>query len=277
LPELEFKRPVFEFLDDRGVDRKVHEARELGREHGRVGVPGPNHLEAPQVNAYADEAERSLGQISRDWHEMNRVLRGEWCRLRHQLPGRKQQLPAAKTAVKRAERREEEKRRLYDERLEAARAAPRGTRHRIGRIPYVLGLAAVFLIDVPLNSVVFQIFGESQLATWLLAAFLGILIVPGAHLLGIQLRNGFPDKVATALATVVPLGVTFAIAILRARFLDEDDADLRGSIGVLLFFLFNLAVFCSRRLPFVPPTRPVRAGTRRGRLRAQDRPEGTGG
>ncbi len=243
LPELEFKRPIFEPLGDRGVKRKIEEARKLGREHGRIGVPGPDHDRAFAVGSYKDDAEHLLEQIARDWHEINRVLRGEWCRLRRLLEDRDKQLPAARTAVKKAEKRADEKQAIYDARLQAANDAAPWTRHRIGRLAYILGMIAVFLVDVPLNAVVFQIFGENQLATWALAALLGILVVPAAHVLGIQLRNRFPDRIATAGAVILPLILIVAIAVLRTTYLQENDVNIGGPLGVLLFLAFNLAVF----------------------------------
>jgi hypothetical protein len=243
--ELEFKRPVFEFLSERAIDKELNKARSLGAEHGRAGVPGPDHPDAMQANAYSDEGERLLGQISRDWHEVNRVLRGEWCRLREVLGDREKQVPAAQAAVQGAQKRVDDKRKLHEKQLAAARAARPGTRHRIGRVAYALGLLAVFLVDVPLNAAVFQIFGENQLATWLLAGLIGILVVPGAHLLGTQIRNGFPDRVISAAALGVPLIFIIAVASMRVMYLEDTETDVGGPLGVFLFIAFNLAVFGS--------------------------------
>jgi hypothetical protein len=243
--ELDFKRPQFEFEGESGAKRQRNEARALGTEHGRKGLPGPDQPEALQASAYSDKAEQILAQISREWHHVNSELRGHWCRLRHLHAERQKQVPAAETAVRKAQAKVDAKDRLYEKQRAAARSARPGTRHRIGRISYTIGLIAVFLVDVPLNAAVFQIFGENQLATWALAALLGILVVPAAHVLGTQIRNSFPDRVITAAATVVPLVLILAIAIIRTKYLEENNVDVGGALGVFLFLAFNLAVFAS--------------------------------
>lgn len=247
LPELEFKRPTFEPLGERGIDRKIAAARALGAEHGKVGLPGPDHVDVAAVNAYVDEGEGLLLQIARDWHDINGKLRGEWCRLRQLVRGREKQLPAAQAVLDSAQRRVNDKQVASDMLRSEAQAAPRGSRYHIGRLPYIAGLVALFLIDVPLNAAVFQIFGENQIATWVLAGLLGVLVVPLAHILGIQIRHSFPSRTMTAIAVVGPLLLIVAVAFLRTKYLQENNINLgaSGAVGVVLFIAFNLAVFSS--------------------------------
>lgn len=241
--DLKFKKPVWSQLDE-GTEVKA--ARKLGAEHGKVGVPGANDHDCAAFNRYRQIAERTLAAVAQDWNEMNRVLRGEWSRLRPRLGDSESQVGPLRAAAKKIEKLVDDKQRLYDERRRVVDALDAHHRHRIGPVAYVLGLAAVFLIDVPLNSVVFQIFGEDPISTFLLAALLGILLVPAAHLLGIQMRNGFPDRIAGSIATAVPLLLIFGIAYLRTQYLEATNSEvLTGLPGVLIFLTFNLAVFTS--------------------------------
>lgn len=248
LGDLEFKRPVFHLRDHQDSQREIKNARSLGAEHGRRGVPGPDHSDAPQVNAYSDRAEQVLGQIGRDWHHVDGLLRAEWCRLQRLLPDRERRLGSLRRAVSEAEARVSSRQKVYEEQLATARRGRKGVGYQIGRTAYALGLSAVFLVDVPINAVVFEVLGESQLATYLLAAMIGILIVPGAHLLGVQARSGFPDRVVTAAALAVPLIFMAGVAILRTGYVNEnvEDAPISsGPLWILVFFGLNLTVFAS--------------------------------
>jgi hypothetical protein len=244
LRDLEFAQRVHPLSDQQKQKRK-EEARKIGSRDGKKGFPGRDHAEVPQVNAYIDEAEDVIGTISYDWHDRNKVLLGEWCRRLPLIAALESQVAALSSRVAQADKRVEAKRVLHEKELAKARSAKPGTRSLIGRVPYIIGLAAVFAVDVPLNAVVFQIFGESEVVTWALAVLLGILVVPGAHLLGMQIRGGFPDRFITAATIVLPFGLIIAVATLRTIYVGSEDAGLSGALGFLVFFLFNLAVFGS--------------------------------
>ena len=233
-------------LPPRSRDATVAEARKLGKEQGRSGIPGRQQAYAPGYKKYNDAAEHRMSEVAEHWKKINLVLRGEWCRRRSVLGELEKGLPAAQASVAKAKTRVANKQKLYDERYSALHAEDYTRRFRIGRIPYVLGLVAVFCLDVPLNASVFQIFGEQPWATWVLALFLGIVVVPAAHVFGIQLRHRFSDATAAVLSVAIPLLLIVAVSILREQYVHQyAGLQLNGVEGVFVFIAFNLAVYMS--------------------------------
>ena len=233
-------------LPPRSRDATIEEARKLGKEHGRAGTPGPQQAYALAYKKYNDAAEQRMNEVAAQWRKINLVLRGEWCRRRSVLGELEKGVSAAQEAVSEAKIRVAEKQKLYDQRYKALHAEEYTRRFRISRLSYILGLLAVFCLDVPLNASVFQIFGETPWATWALSAFLGIVVVPAAHVFGIQLRQRFNDPPAAILSVVIPLLLIVAVSILREQYVHQyAGLQLNGTEGVFIFIAFNLAVYMS--------------------------------
>jgi hypothetical protein len=243
--DLEFDKPSWRPLE---MDAAVAEARRRGSEDGRVEVPASRDNNCHHIESLKNDAEQTLSAVGQDWSDMHRKLYGEWSRLWHHAEERETEIPGLEEEVKRLEAIVRRREKTCDERRTAIEHMGAHERHRMSRLAYLLGMGAVFLIDVPLNIVVFDIFNESPLFTYILAGLLGILIVPAAHVLGIQLRNRFNDKVITGLAVAIPLGLVVAIAVLRKDYLQAEHAlakSLNGWTGVAVFIAFNLAIFGS--------------------------------
>lgn len=243
--KLKFEKPHWKPFD---VDDAAEDARRHGAADGRAGVPARNDQVSHRIEALKQAAETTLGGIGQDWADMHRILHGEWARLIHVLHEREGQIRPLREDVKRLDTVVKKRDKTCDDRRAAIEEIGSRERHRMRRLGYILGMTAVFLIDVPLNVVVFNIFSESPLFTYILASLLGILIVPAAHVLGIQLRNRFTDRVITALASIIPLGLMLAIAFLRKDYLEEQHAlakGLTGMGGVVIFLAINLAIFGS--------------------------------
>jgi len=74
------------------------------------------------------------------------------------------------------------------------------TFNKVGRMPlryiphwmYVIFALIIFLGEIPLNAMVFQIFGENQVMTWVMAFVIGLSIPLLAHFVGIKMRE-HPD------------------------------------------------------------------------------------
>lgn len=241
--DLDFKKPVWRPLD---VDDEERKARKEGESDGKLGVPSRNDSVAHALEVYKQRGKEVMDAVAQDWRETNRVLHGEWSRLWHVLQEREEHVPSLQAETHRLDAIVSAKQKAYDARRAAVEKLDPSQRHRIGRVAYIAGLAAVFLIDVPLNSVVFNIFHAQPLETLLLAGLLGILIVPAAHVLGIQLRNGIKDRIASGIAASVPLLFIVGIAYIRKEYLKEHHSKyLTGTSGLLVFVVFNLAIFTS--------------------------------
>jgi predicted nucleic acid-binding Zn-ribbon protein len=226
--------------------REVKRARKAGAADGKRGVPGPTDTVCFPLEVFKQRAEAVMDDIAQAWNRRSADLHGEWSKLLEVSRQREAEIPPLAKQLGVCERNVATKQKAYDARRAEIDKSSSHDRHRIGKVAYVLGLSAVFLIDVPLNSVVFNIFHANPLETLMLAALLGILIVPSAHVLGIQLRNGMRDRIATTIATVVPVLLIIGIAYIRSQYLKElHSQQLTGMSGVLVFTVFNLAIFTS--------------------------------
>jgi hypothetical protein len=133
---------------------------------------------------------------------------------------------------------------------------------RYGRAPivyiphwlYWIFAFAIFAGEVPLNAMVFQIFGESQIMTWVMAIIIGLSIPLTAHFVGIKLRE-HPDgfSISNAIKALVAFGVAvvalYELSILRQSYLGENREPLGLTAQLVadsfLFFYLNLAVLCT--------------------------------
>lgn len=88
---------------------------------------------------------------------------------------------------------------------------------------YVAVMFLMFLCELPLNAMVFRIFGESELFTYLFTCGLALITLTGGHLLGKTLKQGIDkteQKILAALAVIVPLVMMISVAIFRSAYLD---------------------------------------------------------
>lgn len=123
--------------------------------------------------------------------------------------------------------------------------------HYIPHWLYIVLATLIFLGEIPLNALVFQIFGENQIMTWVMAFVIGLSVPITAHFIGIKIReHGQGFSIGNALKALVAMGTVtaalYGISVLRRDYLGEFK-DALGLTDVLvqdssLFFLLNLAV-----------------------------------
>lgn len=116
---------------------------------------------------------------------------------------------------------------------------------------YVIFAVLIFAGEIPLNALVFTIFGESMAMTWVMAGIVGLSIPLGAHFIGIKFRErseGHPWanwlKGFAALAVLV--AALYGLSHMRTAYLGEFREDL-GLTEPLVrtsfeFFWLNVAV-----------------------------------
>ena len=131
---------------------------------------------------------------------------------------------------------------------------------RVGRGPvrYIPGwlysvlAVMIFAGEIPLNAMVFQIFGENQVMTWVMSVIIGLSVPVSAHFIGIKFRehpNGVVSwanafKGCVALAIIV--AALYGLSEMRTTYLGEFKEQL-GLTDTLvktsfLFFWLNVAV-----------------------------------
>jgi len=169
-------------------------------------------------------------------------------------------LKAAVRAAEAGERRAKDRvepakdvvRRVEDE-FRGARGVEPPAGSRALPIGYVLLVIALFIFEFPMNSLVFRIFGENEVGTWLMTAMIAITLLACAHLLGAHLKHEptasesrVVGVVWTALLVVMPLAVTIGVGMARSTYLERMSRESGlGTSGVswVWFCVFNLAVF----------------------------------
>lgn len=113
-------------------------------------------------------------------------------------------------------------------------------------------LIVIGLCEFPLNSIVFQIFGQEQMETWLVSAGLGVTIPLMADWFGRSLKQSVrsaADRMLMLVAPVVVLALLTTLAFLREKFFEASEAfrllGLRIAPGqaVAVFIAINIALF----------------------------------
>lgn len=218
-----------------------------GWRDGRRGIPTPEQREpaAYEAELYHFTGE-CLHNLARRWEERDGKLHTDECSARARLTD---------TTAARRLAAEEQARRMADI-AEAERASMAAAeRERIPLPLYWLLQAGLGATEVPLNTVVFNLFGESRALTLLMAASLGFLIPICAHLSGSALRSGAlghkgrrVDRLLFVGQALILLGLLLGIAYVRATYLHDVAEEVVGirlhpAAALATFAFFNTA-FC---------------------------------
>ncbi len=119
---------------------------------------------------------------------------------------------------------------------------------------YLIFAMLIGIGEVPLNALVFNIFGENQIMTWVMSAIIGLCIPLTAHFTGIKVREhgeGFSwaNAIKAAFVFIIVVIALFALAIMRQEYLGllKDDIGLDDRVVDVsfMFFWLNIAVFVS--------------------------------
>ncbi len=117
---------------------------------------------------------------------------------------------------------------------------------------YLVFAIAIFLGEVPLNAMVFEVFGENQVMTWVMALIIGLSIPLTAHFIGIKLREhgeGFswPNTIKAFLTFALITVALYGLSEMRQSYLEGnretfglDQNIIEASFN---FFWLNMAVF----------------------------------
>lgn len=117
---------------------------------------------------------------------------------------------------------------------------------------YLILAIVIGIGEVPLNALVFNIFGENQVMTWVMSLIIGLTIPLSAHFVGIKVRehaDGFswPNAAKALVVFAVMAGALFALALMRQDYLGLVGPDIGLTQRVIdssfLFYWLNIAVF----------------------------------
>jgi len=198
-----------------------------------------NPDQPPYVLEVVEAAEHDIRRLIEEWHERDRILKGkeeQAQKLKDEAEQRK------KEAEDEFEKAKDTYRKVHE-----GNDPPTGTDTRL--FWYWLLIAFLFIFEFPINSVVFRVFGEAEIFTYVATAAIAISLLACAHQLGNFLREGKWDKTRTTIAAVliiIPILVIGAVAWLRQWYLSQVAEDVGGawSQGMLFAFAtFNLLIF----------------------------------
>ncbi len=130
---------------------------------------------------------------------------------------------------------------------------------RLGRTPvvYIPGVLywifafCIFAGEIPLNALVFQIFGENQVMTWVMAFVIGLSIPLSAHFIGVKFREhegrvSWANMFKGCVGLFVVVAALYGLSLMRTTYLGE----FREALGLtetlvkssFMFFWLNIAV-----------------------------------
>jgi hypothetical protein len=209
----------------------------------------PKESQPEQTQEEPSEFEKELKEGSETiirrlliaWENLDTKLKPIYCKLLGKIRGLKEQLPREIEEARWAKDRYEEAAQKYHELLPS----------EFSKKWLMIWLVFLAVVEFPINSIVFSIFAEGTILTYIMAAI--IIIIPlAAHFVGHPLRQESKIKLDWLLIIVVPIviiGVVFGFGFLRAQFLSAVLSRIPVGLSIspaaatLIFLAFNLAIF----------------------------------
>jgi len=245
---------------------RLREAAEYGRSEGSKGIP------LPEETGFSDAEKRinqnyagDLGTIRQLFGPATKFLENEYEAAENKVNSLKNQPPHELSQLRQKilneqnDLLEEFKKRQKEFlsktkdalteaeegwKVESDRTGRKVRHNQIRRIPYLFMITFIVLGEFPLNSLVFAVFGETRILTFIMAATIAFAIPVIAHITGFCIRQhkdiAHGAMIATILASLTSIGL-LAISIIRYLYFQEiSDLGLTNSIA---FFFINLLIF----------------------------------
>lgn len=221
------------------------DAARNGKKDGQHGIPEENQEKQPAyVLQLKQLGEENIERLSQQWKKRDGVLLAAYCNAKSILAELRASLSKAEDEAKQAR---EDERKAREEYVKHFHVKPFWYRVMIG---------AVAILEVPLNSIVFQLFGEAQMLTILMSVGIGIVLPLCAHFVGGLLQHGFlrAGKLAIETFLIVALclaavGSLAGIAYLREKFFEGTGVQKLLGLSMdyatvtMIFFVINLLIF----------------------------------
>lgn len=232
------------YLSKRKIRYSIQKARRQGKLDAKKGRPLLNQTEFPQyIKKLLDVAEEEISRLAQDWEEKDKKLKADFCNAKFEMEEAEKARNKAREDFKSIESEFKETRKGLDK-LEHVFPEKK-----------IYWMVFWFLVlgEFPLNAIVFNLFGEAKMLTYLMAAVICFILPWGAHLTGTFLKQGlFKDKVTTTkfiIDIVIVFGVLVGIAYLRTNFFEASEVqkilNIEMSIFVTscIFFFINALIF----------------------------------
>lgn len=168
----------------------------------------PQH--APFIRGLKNDAENCLADLAQDWSE-------------HEAPLLTQiaHAEAEQQHCEVEEKKSEKQLEAIENEFKKDRGQEPPAGHKHNKIFYWILLIFLALCEVPINTSVFQVFGDNQIFTIICALVVGAVLATAAHIFGAQMRQGGLFKDKKRLCLLVFLIVIPALLILAIGFIRE--------------------------------------------------------
>ena len=188
-------------------------AKRMGKKDGKSNPPIPpwdSPNQPPYILELVEAAEHDIRLYLDNWKKRDGILEKEMGSAEIRKDNAKVSRDNAKKTLYDAEKEYEQK---------------MGTKPPVGgggKAWYWLFVGLLFIAEFPLNSIVFRVFGESEILTMLVTLVMAISIVGCAHFLGNIIKEnkwGRIEIIFTVFLILVPLAVLYFVAFLREKYL----------------------------------------------------------
>ena len=214
-------------------------AKRQGKLDGKRNIPA---WEAPDQPPYVLElveaAEHNIRLLTEEWHARDKALAKK-------MEEAEKLKDSSKNEVDEAQRNFDNVSKEYEDQYGSP--PPVGTNVRI--VLYWAFLIFLCIFEFPMNAIVFRIFEEAEVFTYVVTAAIAIALVGCAHFLGLFLREGRWDKtriVFTIVLIIAPMLVIRAVAWFRQLYLSRVSEEAGEAWSREMFFAFatfNLIIF----------------------------------
>jgi len=224
-----------------------------GRKDGKRGIPPVDQVEhAPYEMQLKQVGEENIKRVAQDWQHSDQRLKSEYCIAKGAYIARGALLPEAQRGYESALEERENARK-------ALRECPGRT--DLGPVAYGLIMVTIGIGEYPLNAIVFRLFGDSELLTYLFSTLLAVGLPLAADFLGKLLkkgafREGFfsADGILTTLLALIVVMAILGIGYIRERYIEA--LEVQQLLGIkmdptmvtLVFVAINLLIFLTATL-----------------------------
>jgi len=219
-----------------------------GRKDGKRGIPPIDQDEhTPYENSIQKWGEENIRRVAQKWEKIDQKLKGEYCRIK----------VALESALKAQARAKSEQMDSNGD-LDVAQQELNKLLIRRHIPPLVYFILLIFLgaSEFPLNSIVFNLFGEQQWLTLLMSSGLAVILPLFAHFIGVFLKNDpfrveklKSDNILLIVSLLIPIFAIAGIAYLREKYFEASgiqtalNIHLNPSMITFIFVLINLLLF----------------------------------
>jgi hypothetical protein len=223
-------------------------AQRRGRKDGAKNIPPPDADEfADYEMELKNLADENIRRIGAAWAREDRTLSREYCQALSEFESSKRDGEPAQAAYEQAGREHREATEEMGKHYGTIQLSP---------FIYMIIMGIIVLGEVPLNAVVFRIFGEAEIMTYVISLALAVGLPFGAHALGMLLRREpfkqgmlTTESIFTVFTMVVPLMGIMAVAYVRQKYFESPTVQAASGIRAdptavtLVFVIINLLIF----------------------------------